>query len=81
MLFGLLGFLLGAGIFYAGYRFGQRDIPTPPAAPAHTYTAAEEADLQKQREQLREEQDAFKQLMSYNMNLAYDIQPDRKLRT
>ena len=82
LLFGLIGACIGAGLFILGYMFcSHHQPPTPPAAPAHTYTEAEEAELQKQREQLREEQDAFKQLMNYNSNLAYDIQPDRKLRT
>lgn len=76
---GLLGVVIGAGIFIAGFVLGRKSVipPTPPAAPAHTYTAAEEAEMLKERERLREEQDAFHQLLSYNRNLAYGIEPER----
>lgn len=79
---GLIGFILGSAIFYAGYRMGQKmNLPPPPAAPAHITTEAEEAELEKMRDRLREEQEAFHTLLNYNKDIAYGQYPDRKLGT
>lgn len=78
LIFGLLGFFLSAGIFAAGYYMGRKSVPPPPAAPAHTTTEEERVEQEKLRDKLREEQDAFHTLLSYNRDLAYGIHPDRK---
>lgn len=78
IVFGLLGFLIGAGFFVLGFVVGRRTLPPPPAAPAHVMTEEERVAQEKMRDKLREEQDAFHTLLSYNRDLAYGIQPDRK---
>ena len=79
ILLGLLGASLGVGFFILGFHLGRKSVPPmpPPAAPAHVTTAEEEAAQEKLRERLREEQNAFHTLLSYNRDLAYGIEPER----
>ena len=84
MMFGLLGAAIGAGLFILGFEYGKRSVaaaPPPPAAPVHIATEDEERKLQEAREKLREEQNAFHSLLNYNANMAYNIEPDRKIGT
>lgn len=62
ILGGLLGFVVGGCIFYLGYRLGQRGaVPAP--------LSVEE----KARKRFEEDQAAFKDLMSYNPEVAYGL--------
>lgn len=73
ILLGLLGAALGAAFFIAGFLFGRKTAPIP-AAPAQTEyvpSEAERAEIEKQRERLRAEQDAFHKQMSYSADVAY----------
>ena len=75
VLFGMLGFLLGWVLFYAGYRAG-RDLREPAEAVPQRVekvepTVDEAAQLEKERERLRAEQRAFHDLIGYSADVAY----------
>lgn len=73
LLLGLLGAALGAAFFIAGFLFGRKTAPIQPAPPTFEYVPSEEeqAEIEKQRERLRAEQDAFHKQMSYSADVAY----------
>lgn len=62
ILGGLLGAVLGGGIFYLGYLFGRKNATPAPLS-------VEE----KARKRFEEDQAAFKDLMSYNPEVAYGV--------
>lgn len=65
VLVGLLGAILGVGLFIAGFYFGKG-----------AYTPKQMVlteDDNREREKLIAEQDAFKTIMSYNSDTAYQI--------
>ena len=75
ILLGLLGAALGLAFFASGFYFGKKS-----AAPkAVEFTGAikaqpteeEEAAIEKERERLRSEQNAFHDLLGYNADVAY----------
>ena len=77
MVLGLLGALLGAGLFALGYVFGrktcvsERGEPAKPQVVFPDITEEERLRREEARQQLEEEQKAFSTLMSYNVNDAY----------
>ena len=73
ILLGLLGAALGAAFFIAGFLFGRKTaaIHTAPAEMTYIPTEEEKAEIEKQRERLRAEQDAFHKQMSYSADVAY----------
>ena len=76
ILLGLLGAALGAVFFMAGFWFGRKstaDAKTP-AVPSYTPSEADMAEIEKERERLRQEQTAFHDLLGYNADVAYGRQ-------
>lgn len=76
ILLGLLGAALGAVFFIAGFWFGRKstaDVKTP-AVPSYTPSEADMAEIEKERERLRQEQAAFHDLLGYNADVAYGRQ-------
>ena len=64
---------LGAVLFVCGYLFGK-DAATPKAGTIQ-YEASEEElkAIKEERERLIREQEAFKDLMNYNADMAYGV--------
>lgn len=75
ILLGLLGAALGAVFFIAGFLFGRKTaaIHTAPAAPQYEPTEADLAEIEKQRDRLRQDQEAFHDLMGYSADVAYGV--------
>ena len=77
IVLGLLGALLGAGLFTFGYVFGRKTCAPgrgEPATPQVVFPEMSEEEKLRRLEaqqQLEEEQKAFSTLMSYNVNDAY----------
>ena len=77
IILGLLGALLGAGLFALGYVFGRKTCVLgrgEPAKPQVVFPELSEEEIRRReeaRERLEEEQKAFSTLMSYNVNDAY----------
>ncbi len=73
VLLGLLGAVLGAGLFISGVLFGRGLFPARPAAPP-AETEEERASIEAQRERLRQDQAAFHELLGYNAAVAYGLE-------
>lgn len=73
ILLGLLGAALGAAFFIVGFLFGRRTAPTIIAPQAKEYEPSEAdlAEIEKQRDRLRQDQEAFHDLMGYSADVAY----------
>lgn len=71
ILLGLLGAALGAAFFIAGFLFGRKTAAIHTAPAEYVPSEAEQAEIEKQRERLRAEQDAFHKQMSYSADVAY----------
>ena len=74
ILLGLLGAALGAGFFIAGFMFGRKSIVTskvPLQMSLNEPSEAEQAEIEKERERLKEDQAAFHQMMGYSADVAY----------
>lgn len=77
VLLGLLGAALGLAFFACGFYFGRKSA----AVPARGYTGAdksepteeEKAEIARERERLRSEQNAFHNLMGYGPDVAYGV--------
>ena len=72
ILLGLLGAALGAAFFIAGFLFGRKTAPIH-NAPVKSFEPSEAdlAEVEKQRERLRQDQEAFHELMGYSADVAY----------
>ena len=68
----LLGVLLGIGLFICGFFFGKY-VYAPKSLPVPELSEEEKAKIKEEREQLIEEQKAFRSLMDYNANMAYGV--------
>lgn len=81
ILLGLVGALIGVGLFVGGFFIGYwekseayepedvqpiREEPEPP-------TEEEKIRIADERERLREDQQAFHELMGYNADVAYGV--------
>ena len=69
---GLIGAFIGAVIFVCGYYFGKDSVKVSEPK-QYEASEAELKKIQEEREQLIKEQEAFKDLMSYNTNMAYGV--------
>ena len=77
VLLGLLGAALGLAFFACGFYFGRKSA-VPKAA---EFTGAikaepteeEKAAIERERERLRSEQNAFHNLMGYSSDVAYGV--------
>ena len=72
ILLGLLGAALGAAFFIAGFLFGRKTAPIH-SVPAQSFEPSEAdlAEIEKQRDRLRQDQEAFHDLMGYSADVAY----------
>ena len=75
MLCGLLGAALGLAFFAAGFWFGRKSAVGKEITSADKYPPSEEelAEQERQRERLRQEQEAFHDLVGYSADVAYGI--------
>lgn len=72
ILLGLLGAALGAGFFIAGFMFGRRSaVPAERTVREYVPSEDETAEIEKERERLKEDQAAFHQMMGYSADVAY----------
>ena len=77
VLLGLLGAALGAVFFMVGFWFGRKSIVTskvPLQMSLNEPSEAEQAEIEKMRDRLRQEQEAFHDLLGYNADVAYGRQ-------
>jgi len=78
VLLGLLGAALGLAFFACGFYFGRKSATVPKAAEFTSAnlsepTAEEKAAIEKERDRLRSEQNAFHNLLGYNASVAYGV--------
>ena len=74
ILLGLLGAALGAAFFVSGFLFGRKTAPIHNApVPQYEPTEADLAEIEKQRDKLRQDQEAFHDLMGYSADVAYGV--------
>lgn len=75
MLCGLLGAALGLAFFAAGFCFGRKSVGSGKITGADKYQPTEDelAEQEKVRERLRQEQEAFHDLVGYSADVAYGI--------
>ena len=71
-VFGLIGALLGIGIFMFGFWFGKETSQPKKADPMEP-TEEEMKEIREERERLIADQKAFRELMNYNADMAYGI--------
>lgn len=71
-IFGLIGALVGIGIFMFGFWFG-RETYKPKKAETTDPTEDELNRIQEERRRFLEDQQAFRELMNYNADMAYGV--------
>ena len=71
-LLGLLCSLLGIGIFVLGFWFGK-EVGQPKKVVTADPTEEEMNQIQEERRRLIEDQEAFRNLMNYNADMAYGV--------
>lgn len=71
VLLGLLGAALGAVFFTAGFLLGRRSVPAYAPPEKRQPSEKELAEIEEERERLKEDQAAFHELMGYSADVAY----------
>lgn len=71
ILLGMLGAIIGAGLFVGGFLFGQRTYKPKPIEIAEP-TPEQIKQAEEARIQYEEDEAAFKTLMSYNIDKVYE---------
>ena len=71
-IFGLIGALVGIGIFMFGFWFG-RETYKPKKTETADPTEDELNRIQEERRRFLEDQEAFRNLMNYNADMAYGV--------
>lgn len=71
-LLGLLCSLLGIGLFVLGFWFGK-EMSQPKKVELPDPTEDELHQIQEERRRLIEDQEAFRNLMNYNADMAYGV--------
>lgn len=71
-VFGMLGALVGIGLFLFGFWFGKT-VNEPKEVEKVELTAEEEKAIHEERQRLIADQKAFRELMSYNPDMAYGM--------
>ncbi len=72
MIVGMLSVFVGAGIFFFGFRLGKEMNKPKKVDPAQP-TDDELAQIQEERRRLIQDQEAFRELMNYNVDVAYGV--------
>jgi len=71
---GLIGALVGIGLFIFGFWFGKTVFETKmPGSTLSEATEEEMAQIREEREKLIADQKAFRELMAYNPDMAYGM--------
>ena len=73
-IYGLIGVLLGAGLFLLGMYAGGKRTPAPVKREEAELTEAELKRIEQARKELEEDQRAFRQLVSYSADIAYGLE-------
>lgn len=74
LITGLLGAVIGVGLFISGFWFGKTVFETKKqVASVSEATEEEMAQIREEREKLISDQKAFRELMSYNPDMAYGL--------
>lgn len=71
-ILGMLGALVGIGIFVFGFWLGKEMNKPKKVDPAQP-TDEELAQIQEERRRLIQDQEAFRELMNYNVDVAYGV--------
>ena len=71
-ILGMLGALVGIGIFVFGFWLGKAMNKPKKVDPAQP-TDEELAQIQEERRRLIQDQEAFRELMNYNVDVAYGV--------
>lgn len=74
IIYGFLGFLLGAGAFLLGMYFGRQQTSAPVKREEAELTEEQMKRFEKERKALEEEQRAFRQLVGYSADIAYGVE-------
>ena len=74
IIYGLIGFLLGAGCFLLGMYLGRKQTPAPVRHEEEGLTEEKLKRIEKERKALEEEQRAFRQLVGYSADIAYGVE-------
>jgi hypothetical protein len=74
-ILGMIGALVGIGLFMFGFYFGKSIYETKLPDPAEP-TPEEVKAIQEERDRLIKEQEAFRDLVNYNAATAYGITGD-----
>lgn len=73
-IMGMLGALIGIGLFIFGFWFGKTVFEAKqPKEVSSEATEEEMAQIREEREKLIADQKAFRELMSYNPDMAYGL--------
>ena len=71
-ILGMLGALVGIGIFVFGFWLGK-EMNKPKKVDPTQPTDEELAQIQEERRRLIQDQEAFRELMNYNVDVAYGV--------
>lgn len=74
IIYGFLGFLLGAGVFLLGMYLGRQQTQAPVKREEVDPTEEQMRRLEKERRALEEEQRAFRHLVGYSADIAYGVE-------
>lgn len=72
LIMGLLGAVIGVGLFISGFWFGKTVFETKKQTVSEA-SEEEMAQIKEEREKLISDQKAFRELMSYNPDMAYGL--------
>jgi len=72
LITGLLGAVIGVGLFISGFWFGKTVFETKKQTVSEA-SEEEMAQIKEEREKLISDQKAFRELMSYNPDMAYGL--------
>lgn len=75
-VYGLIGALVGIGIFMFGFWYGK-EISQPKKIDPMEPTEEEMKEIREERERLIADQKAFRELMNYNADVAYKVVPEK----
>lgn len=72
MIIGMIGALVGIGIFCFGFWLGK-ELTQPKKVDPSQPTDEELAQIKEERRRLIQDQEAFRELMNYNVDVAYGV--------
>lgn len=72
MIIGMIGALVGVGLFVFGFFLGK-ELCHPKKVDLSEPTEDELQQIQEERRRLIQDQEAFRELMNYNADIAYKV--------